>query len=455
MQIRQKLTYQFITIVAFIILSSSVAIYFFSADYRREEFYSRLKSKAENVAKLLIEVEEVDANLLKKIEKDNPTSLPNEKIIIFNYQDTVLYSSVRPDSFRLDKNVLSLIRLEKYIRFRAGKDEVLGFLFTGKYDRFVVVAGATDIYGFNKLKNLRTVLVFVFAASIVIVFITGWVYAGRALKPMSKVISQVDSITISSLNLRVDEGNKKDEIARLAGTFNKMLDRLETAIKMQKNFIAHASHELRTPLTAISGQLEVALMTERAAKEYQSVIRSVLEDIKSLSSISNKLLLLAQASSDASETALRPLRIDDIVWQSRSELLKRNPDYIIEVLFDQSIDDAEELTIKGNEQLIKTVILNLMDNGCKYSSDHKVLVTLSLASRHTILLFTDHGIGIDEDDLKHIFQPFFRGKNVQAARGHGIGLSLAERIVRLHGGTIEVTSMPGKGTSFSVYLPMS
>ena len=112
MQIRKKLTYQFISIVALILFVSSTAIYFFSADYREDGFYSRLINKASNTAQLLIEVEEVDAELLKRIEKNNPVSLPNEKILIYNYRNEEIYSTDEDNVFQIDQQLLDRIRLE-------------------------------------------------------------------------------------------------------------------------------------------------------------------------------------------------------------------------------------------------------------------------------------------------------------------------------------------------------
>jgi signal transduction histidine kinase len=286
------------------------------------------------------------------------------------------------------------------------------------------------------------------------VFVAGWVYAGKALQPISKVIDQVDEITISSINLRVQEGDSKDEISKLARTFNNMLDRLETAFKAQKNFIANASHELRTPLTTITGQLDVALMNERTNPEYKHIISSVLDDIKNLNTVSNRLLLLAQASSGTSSAELVPLRIDDIIWQLKSELTKRNPEYKVNVSLDKDLIEEEQLTLIGNEQLMKTAIGNLIDNGCKYSPDHQVNVSLENKDNVMILQFIDSGIGIQPEDMKHIFEPFYRGKNASMIKGHGIGLSLVERIVILHQGAIHVHSAPGEGTNVTLTFPL-
>ncbi|UXP32487.1 ATP-binding protein [Reichenbachiella agarivorans] len=452
MQIRNRLTYLFILVVAIILSLSSISIYFFSADYRRDDFYTRLLNKGTNIAKLLIEVEEVDANLLRKIEFDNPVNLPEEKIIIFNYQNEKLYSSDDEDLLGITPEMLDEIRLNEEIRFSKGQYEVLGFLFSDQYDRFVVFAAAVDIYGLKKLKNLQIVLLVVFGMSIVLVFISGWVFSGRVLKPISRVIEQVNDITITSLNLRVEEGNGKDEIAQLANTFNKMLDRLETAFKVQKNFIANASHELRTPLTAITGQLEVTLLKSRSNEEYLQSIQSALEDMKNLNNISNRLLLLAQTSSESQEVELKPLRIDDIVWQVRSELIKRNTTYQVDVSLDADLDDESQLTILGNEQLLKTAIINLMDNGCKYSPTHRVAISIEKDGDLLLLRFNDQGIGIDSNELKHVFEPFYRSKRAITYKGHGIGLSLVDRIIQLHKGRIEVESVLGQGTTFTIFF---
>ena len=453
MNIRNRITLRFILIVAVIIFFSSLLIYIFSEDYREEEFYNRLRNKANNTAKLLIEVEEVDVNTLRKIEKDNPVSLENEKIIIFDYRNEILFSTDEKRVIKIDSSLLSQIRLEDEVQFRQGDYEVLGFLFKGPYDRFAVVAAATDIYGFNKLRNLRTVLVLVFIISIAAVSVSGWFFASKALQPISKVVRQVDEISISSLNLRVDEGNGQDEIAQLSQTFNRMLGRLETSFKVQKDFIANASHELRTPLTSITGQLEVTLLNTRSNDEYETVVISVLEDIKSLNHLSNRLLMLAQTSSEGIQRKMTLLRIDELIWQVRDELVRHNDAFVIRINFDDELDDDSKLTIEGDEQLIKAALSNVIENGCKYSADHSVDVLITSSRLGLTLSFTDKGIGIPPEDLPNIFDPFHRGKNTKNIKGHGIGLSMVKRIVTLHRGTVQLTSRLNVGTTVVVNLP--
>lgn len=455
MEIRKKLLYQFVAIVALILLLSSLAIYFSFARTRMEEFYDRLGNKAKMVVQMLIEIDEIDAELLKKIEKNNPVSLPNEKIIIFDYQNSILYSTDEDHVLKISPEMIDEVRLSEIIRLKQKPFEILGQFYVSKYDRYVVFAAATDIFGLNKLYRLRMILIIVFLFSLVIVFFSGRLFALRALKPISDIMSQVDSIGEANLNLRVSEGNGRDELALLALTFNKMLDRLEIAFKTQKNFIANASHELRTPLTVITGQLEVILMNARNNEDYRKTIISVLEEIKNLNQISNRLLLLAQTSSDFSEKDHKLIRIDDILWQARKEILKRCKDYQIHINISETIDDESKLTIKGNELFIKTALTNLIDNGCKYSDNHIIEVFINNYNNQVVIDFSDKGIGIPSDEIKMIFQPFYRARNAMGIKGHGIGLSLVDKIIALHKGNIHVSSEIMKGTNFIISIPLS
>lgn len=454
MEIRKKLAYQFTGIVAVILLFTLVAIYFSFSQARKEEFYDRLGSKAKLVAQMLIDIDEIDSELLKRIERNNPLSLPNEKIVIYDYQDILLYTTDDDNALTITDEKIDEVRLKDEMRFKQGKHEIFGQFYTGEYARIVVFAAATDIFGVNKLKRLRIIMFIVYVLSLFIIYLAGRLFAIRALAPISDITSQVNKIELSNLNARIDEGNEKDEMAHLAKTFNKMLERLETAFTIQKNFIANASHELRTPLTVITGQLEVILMKARTSEEYKKTLAQVLNDVKDLNALSNKLLMLAQTSSDRAKMNFTRIRIDDALWKAQHEAMGRNETYSINIDFGEGIDDDSKLSVAGNELLIKTALINLMDNACKYSEKHHVDVILDARDRHLFIKFIDHGVGIDEEELKMIFAPFYRSKSVLPVAGHGIGLSLVDNIIKLHKGTIHVVSVPGQGSEFTITLPV-
>lgn len=452
MQLRRKLTLLYLTLFVSILLISFTAIYFWFAEYRKTEFYDRMHKKAMSITELLIDVEEVDNELLKKIDDTRPASLPEEKIVIYNHRNEKIYSNP-VDDLVISHDVFKKIRLERRVEYIEAEYEVLGFYYTGKYDRVVVAIAAKDIYGFSKLYRLRVILIAVSLITVVLVFFSGQYFIGKALNPITSLIEQIDKITINNLNERLNEGNGKDELAHLARTFNKVMKRLDTSIQMQRIFIANASHELRTPLTVITGQLEVALMKERAPEAYKAVIQSVADDIIAVNQMANRLLLIAQATSNFASIEMSKIRIDDVIWEGAREIKRFHANYQINLTLAETIDDDTQLLIRGNLQLLKAAVTNLLENGCKYADNHRVDAHIRHENKKAVIEFKNNGKGIQPQELPYVFEPFYRGKNAQGQRGQGIGLSLVKNIIELHKGNIEVTSEPGTSTCFTIFLP--
>lgn len=454
MNIRSKITLSFFTLVAFVLTCIMLSIYFFSAEYRQKDFHRRLKNRAINTAKVLIEVEEVNADLLRRMEQNNPASLPNQYIVIYNYKNEVLYSSDRSNVIPFDTALINDIRLQNEVRFEYNNYEAVGFLFAERYDRFTVIGAATDVYGLDALRNLRNVLIVTFLISLILVSIIGWIYAGKVLSPINKIVSDVGKISAANLDQRLHEQNTMDELGRLAATFNKMLERLSSSFSAQKNFIANASHEIKTPITIMSSEIEVSLLQDRDGDYYKKTLKSVLGGLKALNRLSTQLLLLAQTSADEPRRNFSPIRIDDIIWEMKEELQKVSPHYKVDIDFSIEVDH-DSLQIQGDEQLMKVAIMNLIDNGCKYSDDNHVSVNLNAYSNKIKIEFVNNGQGIDADIILRIFDPFFRGKQSKKAKGFGIGLSLVNRIIKLHDGEIHVESVPHQKTKFTLLLPVT
>lgn len=453
MQIRTRLTLQVLLLGGLIMLIASIAIFYSSASFRKEDFHNRLRNQSRSIARFILNPYEPDENLARIIENDNPANLQNKKIIILNSLNDTLYTSNKNSELELTAEILEQIRAEGRVMYKQGSFEVLGTLYTVSNAPFVVIAAAVDLDGISYLKKLRTILMAVWGLSLLLFFIAGWFYSGRALKPISDVIKKVEDISITSLNLRVPEGNGKDELGRLARTFNKMLDRLETSFAMQKNFIANASHELRTPLTAINGQLEVLMMKDRKSGEYRSALGSVLDDIKSLIGLLNRLLLVARTSAEGPSGFSSNLRIDEILWQAGEDMMKFNAGYHININMDATVTDSEKIIVAGDEYLLKVAVSNIMENACKYSSDHTVNIRFGCTNNYIEVVFEDKGIGISEEDISRIFEPFYRGSNAKSESGSGIGLSLVNQIVKNHNGSLDISSEIGKGTRILLRLP--
>ncbi len=452
MTIRTRLALQFMLLASLVLGSSLVVVYMLSAAYRAEEFQGRMRSRGMNAAMLLIRMDEVSEALLKRIESSNPVRLPEEQIRIYDRHDHLIFEMGNGDPEPTPIALLERVRREGELDNGRGEREGLIFPFNDEEEGYVVAVSGNDIFGRSKITNLWRVMLATFLSGMLITFIVGRWYARRALTPVSRLVSEMRSIGPAELGHRVTEGPAHDEVAELARSFNALMARLQEAFLAQRNFIANASHEMRTPLATISGQLDVLLLRERDTASYQATLRSVLDDMQNLNRLADRLLMLAQAETGSTATTFLPVRLDEVLWNARNEVQRMDPHYQVMVNIDD-VEDERDLTVRGNEVLLRSLVHNLMENACKYSDDQRATVRLSGQGERTRIEVTNTGAGIDQADHERIFEPFLRGNNTGGAKGHGIGLSLARRIAELHGGTIAVRSEDGQGATFILSLP--
>ena len=456
MDIRKRLTIRFCLIVMALFVLFSVCVYFFSSLHRKSEFYTRMKNRGLTVSQILDNVEEMDSTLLKEIDKNTKNALFGEILYVYDNHNKLIYNnSAVPSRHPVTDELLARIDKLSDYRFSLGKNEALGFVYSGKTVAFKVIISADDQLGFSGLRSLKFILLFGCILSSICSYVLGWIYSGSALKPITHIVNDVDQITATALSLRLDEGKRQDEIERLAVTFNRMLDRIQGAFETQKGFISNASHELRTPLTSMKGHIEVTLARGRTEQEYAETLRSLLLDIDNLNKISNNLLALALATTEAGALKFKPVRLDEILFAAREELLGSHPEYNITVTFLALPEDEKQLSILGNEQLIKTAFVNLFENGCKYSENNSVEALFNIGSSQIALEFVNNGPGIPETEIGHLFQPFFRASNVKDKAGSGLGLALTQKIIELHKGGIEIHSVVDKETCVKVLFPQN
>ncbi len=324
MTIRTRLTLLFSSIVSTLLLIFCIVIYLESEYNRQREFIISLREQAMTSAEILFGKEEISPDLLKLLDKNQMTVLTQEEIVVYNSKNEIIYES-GTDYLTINAGILSQIRQKKEFSFQQKDREVLGLVFNNGKEKLVIIASAMDKYGLSKQQNLGLMLIFGGFLMVLIVCLTGWFFAGKSLKPINNVIRSIDGIGASQLNLRLNEGNQTDEIAQLAQRFNKMLDRLEKAFKLQRAFVAHASHELRTPLTAITGQIQVSLLANDSPKELKLMIQSILEDVQQLNRLTNNLLDMTALDSDDNKAVFSLVNVAELVCQVREGLLKKNP----------------------------------------------------------------------------------------------------------------------------------
>jgi len=453
MKIRTRLSLTFFAIVVLVLVISSVSIYVFAENDRKIDFYRRLKNRAINTARVITEVKEVNADLQRRLERDNPASLPDQYILIVDSVGNEIYRSTGVRKIEVDSTTLNTIDIRKEIFLTKENRESIGFTFNGTTGTYFILATAYDQFGHESINSLKSILLITFIAGIVLVSALSWFYSGRVLQPITKIISDVSTISETNLTLRLDEGNQKDELSQLAKTFNDMLSRLQGSFISQKSFISNASHEIKTPITIMSGEIEVTLLQDRDKNYYTTILKSTLDGLRRLNTLSTQLLLLAESSSQEPGRKFTFFRLDDILWEAKEFVLKAYPKYRVDMEFDMNIDN-EAFDMNGDEHLLRAALLNLMDNGCKYSIDnHVVIIVKKTSEAYLTLSFINTGI-IVREELQKIFSPFYRSAISKHEKGFGIGLSLVANVVKLHNGELSVVSEGGK-TEFVLQLPIS
>ncbi|WP_199139456.1 sensor histidine kinase [Pedobacter sp. ASV12] len=450
MSIAKKITLLFAILSAIIISLLSGFVWYFSNEFAFEDFYKRLEARV-NIAAQIKLFHDENNSAYAKMRNQYLERLPSEReLVIEESQKELINAQLKlPQSFydKLNAGKMARYREENY--FYAGKR----FKSNGK--DYIVIISATDPFGFRELKDLQKILFAGFFLSIVLSFVVGWKFSNYMLDPLRKVIKSVKKIKAENLHLRLDVKQGTDEMSQLAQTFNNMLNRLETAFETQNNFISNASHELRTPLTIISGEVELALKTFNNSPAQELALNKIKDEAERLEHILTSLLGLAQSGFNGKVQPREEVRMDELVWEAKDAVQQVHPESKIEIDFSKLPANEEALTLKANKNLIKLAITNIVSNACKYSDNKPVLVSLESNGHLLSISIADQGIGIPQDDIQHIFEPFYRASNTSNFKGYGVGLPLSLNIIRLHRGSIAIQSQVGIGTTIKVILPIT
>ncbi len=301
-----------------------------------------------------------------------------------------------------------------------------------------------------------TFYLFIFGGPITVLLagIIGWFLAGKTLRPVDKITQIARKIGAENLNERLKTPGPRDEIGRLAETFNEMIARLERSFRQMKQFTADASHELKTPLTIMKGEVEVSLKSEKSVEGLRSVLISVLEETDRMSYIVKNLLDLARADTDEVPIQHTKVKLDQILSERFEHSLKLAADKGLEMKIVKNMP----VTIFGDTVALGQLIFNLIDNALKYTQiDGSVELSLDTDGESAIIKVADTGVGVSKEDMPYILDRFYRvdKARTRGAGGAGLGLSICKGIVDAHGGRIEVESELGKGSTFIVYLPLA
>ena len=300
------------------------------------------------------------------------------------------------------------------------------------------------------LENLQLLFFIIIPLALLLAGFSAYLIAKKAFKPVNDIIATANEISAATLNKRLDIPRANDEIKFLSLTLNSMIERLDKTFRSHRQFIADASHEIRTPLTVVQTELELSL-NKIKDKQTSESIKISLNEIEKLSGLTNSLLTLARI--DASKSALEKssVRLDELIMECAQKLrwMAEQNKSKINILVDEVVE------IEGDNDKIKSIILNLLENAIKYSGDSKeVKIELKQAGRDFVNIFVrDNGEGINQKDIPHLFERFYRSNEIRSTvDGNGLGLAIVKEFVDMHSGKIDVKSRPGE-TVFTVKLP--
>jgi len=427
-------------------------IYYSISRFSFTDFYKRLEIRAASIAKIKLE-KNLDVGSVIDIQQDYLEKLPGQKeyIIPVKNGDLQLAGINAP---------LTNNQLQQMLDLKGGHFNVKNLFFSSilykntSGQEYLVLIGAENYFYTHHISYLRNLIISCLILSILVIVIIAIFISRTVTKPINRIIQDVKNISSENLHLRLAASEQNDMLDVLSQTFNDMLNRLETSFETQKNFISNASHELNTPLTCIIGEADLALSKERNVSEYKNALNKILEEAERLNRKTEALLFLAQTGFDGKSQKKEKVRVDELLADIKKNIKNINSEYAIKFDYSLMPENPEKLIVNANLQLLHLALTNIIINACKYSEDHTASVSLAASDKEVVLMVTDTGIGIPEQELQYIYDPYFRASNTFNHKGYGIGLPLSRNIIRMHKGTLKVSSELNKGTSVRIQIPI-
>lgn len=430
-----------------LILLVSTIVYISVSRHLEKDFNQLLELRAKSIAGWNIDHQKTN----------NPESSAEKLLHERDYYFSVpLIVNKIADSIGVSSQFIRSILTEKTAYYSNDGVKYIGILHKSQTNAqsYIVISGAENYLEGNLNVFLFQLLLYTFIISLLLALFFSFVLSRYLFRPIIKITERVQQISSENLHLRLPTKIVNDEVNELANTFNQMLNRIETAFEIQNNFVSNASHELRTPLTTIIGEADLALAKERTNDAYRETITVILEEAENLDSKTRALLALAQTGFNGTVQKEDVLRIDQLVWDTKEIVEKLDKRHSITVNVSLLPENPKKLKVKGNYQLLQLALSNIITNASKYSNYQEVVVSIGASDRAVYLLINDSGIGIPTEELKFIYDPFFRASNTKSYEGFGIGLPLTKNIIELHRGEILVKSIVDQGTIVRINLPI-
>jgi two-component system sensor histidine kinase ArlS len=456
MQVKYRIILGYAVIMLLVISAVLGIIYQVSYMDRIRQYNMRLLAKAKSTSQLL-KAKGIAPVFINAINNNSASLLYDKSILVVDGTGKQVYAfdqdATQP--LHVPQDIIAQSKKKVVVYFKTDIREAVAY--TDRSSKMTIVIVAADKDRVLWMSKLKYIAILCLVGGFLIFIIAGYFLAKRIAGSISALTTKLTQISSEAFSARLTVGKEKDELQELATTINNLLDRLQSSFDTQRRFLSNASHELTTPLAAISSQLDVALQKERTNEEYKKTFLSVKDDVKRLALLVRSILEIAKASGSVGGIELSKVRIDELLMRIPVEMKKISQLYDVKLNFEDFPESEGYDILYGNEVLLYSAFRNIIHNACKFSKDKCAKVTMSYTFQNIVIEVKDNGPGISAEELKNIFQPFFRGhkyENTQLIHGTGLGLSLAHRIIELHKGDIYVESIVGEGSTFTIYLPV-
>lgn len=441
MKLRYRLSLYSLLIFSVVILIISTLVYFsFYTIMERKEIES-LESKSLLAAIYYLEQDELSTKEHDLVKSQLQRTISRKNIAIFNEQDKQVNGDME---FPLFKNFLSEVR-QNLKSYRITEEYFYnGIFYEDNEGDFVVITRGSKVAFNSQMNTLFWILIIVSAVGLLFIFAFIKWLGYIAYQPIVSIIDQIKNRNTSNFNQPLELRKTYAEVDDLILTYNQFIDQIAKVFSVQKNFIDYVSHELRTPIAALFGTLEVTHQKKRTVEEYEQVLKQLNQYTKDLQDTLDQMMLLSGAKTTFE---LKPVRIDEIIWQVIENAILYH-DAHIDV--DIAVSDDKLLKVNGNEKLLELAIGNIVGNAIKYSDNDIVKIVFVERNNHLAIDIIDKGIGVPKEDLHQIKQNFYRGENTHKYQGKGIGLSIANIVFNLHHIQLDITSRKEGGTVVSL-----
>ncbi|MDD2791990.1 MAG: ATP-binding protein [Sediminibacterium sp.] len=451
MNIKLRFALLFTSFVAIILLTSATAIYLLYSSYRSEDYYNRVNFEANEVYRIFNEIRKPDRQVTADLVKDvHDKALYNEELFIEDSLGNTLFKM--PDTAQNNADISRELVIKKK-EYEFTDDQQIQHVVLYKPDtKLFVHASGYDRSGLSKQRTLQLILLVVFFGGLLLTAVMSFLFVQQAIKPIVRLSLQMQRTNEQNLSDRIEVKPANDEINAIAKNFNAMLERLRKAFESQKSFVQHASHELRTPLSVMLSQTEAALNRSCTEEEYKLILESLKEEQQHMVQLTNSLLAISQYESLEYMADWPQIRIDELLYETIAMSKRMYPGIRISFAFEQPPASDASLTVRGNDTLLRSALMNLIKNAFKYSVDQQVNMLLITRNNEVEISIENKGPQLTPAELEKIMIPFFRGENASNKKGFGLGLSIVDRIVSLHKGRVKYRPLGADRNVFSITL---